>query len=252
MRTDRFIIVVLLLCSPGQPSVNAQQHHSDYLVCADVDADGKTELFYDHEGCDREKGPAYIVDAGTGKVKIKIDYRKDGLSHAQNMAVGDFDPESKGLEIAICGKRGNLFVWDAAGKLLWKRNVPSSLLSKGDWDGDGVEDIACFALGANVDGMFSVWNGKGGRLYAMSFLPSPSRRTWSDEHNGGSWSHVMPGGHEGVRRQVDLDGNGHADFIMPFLAWHWGSDAILFLMEGSQAKVVSAQNESPFSMYKYD
>ena len=42
----------------------------------------------------------------------------------------------------------------------------------------------------------------------------------------------MPGGHEGVRRQLDLDGNGCADVIMPFGAWHWGSDSILFLMEG--------------------
>jgi len=41
----------------------------------------------------------------------------------------------------------------------------------------------------------------------------------------------MPGGHEGTRRQVDLDGNGRADVIMPFGARHWGSDAILFLME---------------------
>jgi hypothetical protein len=41
----------------------------------------------------------------------------------------------------------------------------------------------------------------------------------------------MPGGHEGIRRQIDLDGNGRADVIMPFGAWHWGSDAILFLME---------------------
>ena len=40
------------------------------------------------------------------------------------------------------------------------------------------------------------------------------------------------GGHEGVRRQVDLDGNGRADVIMPFGEWHWGSDSILFLMEG--------------------
>ena len=42
----------------------------------------------------------------------------------------------------------------------------------------------------------------------------------------------MPGGHEGIRRQVDLDGNGRADVIMPFGEWHWGSDSILFLMEG--------------------
>jgi len=209
-----------------------QRHHSDFIVCADLDADGKTELIYDHEGCDAEKGPVYIVESMTGKIKVKIDYRAAGLHHAQNMAVGDFDLERRGLEIAMCGKFGNLIVWNAAGKLLWKRNVPSCLLSRGDWDGDGVEDIACFALGANVDGIFSVWNGKGQRLYAISFLPSPSRRTWSKEHNGGSWSHATPGGHEGVRRQVDLDGNGRADFIMPFGAWHWGSDSILFLMEG--------------------
>ena len=210
----------------------SQRHHSDYLVCADVDGDGATELIYDHEGCDAQKGPTYIVDAMTGVLKQKLDYREDALSHAQNMAVGDFDAEHEGLEIALCGKLGNLQVWSAGGKLLWARNVPTSLLSKGDWDGDGMEDIACFALGANVDGMFSVWDGKGERLYAISFLPSPSKRVWSDEHNGGSWSHAMPGGHEGVRRQVDLDGNGRADFIMPYGAWHWGSDAILFLMEG--------------------
>ncbi len=208
-----------------------QSKHSDYIVCGDVDADGKTELVYDHEGCGG-RGPAYVVDAMTGKIKLRIDYRKDGLGHAQNMALGDFDPGRRGLEIAMCGKTGLLCVWDAKGKLIWKRPVPASLLSKGDWDGDGVEDISCHALGANVDGMFSVWNGKGERLYAISFLPSPSKRTWSNKHNGGSWSHAMPGGHEGVRRQVDLDGNGRADFIVGMGAWHWGSDSILFLFEG--------------------
>ena len=35
------------------------------------------------------------------------------------------------------------------------------------------------------------------------------------------------------RLQVDLDGNGRADVIMPFGEWHWGSDSILFLMEGN-------------------
>jgi outer membrane protein assembly factor BamB len=208
-----------------------QKHHSDYLVCEDIDADGVIELIYDHEGCDSEKGPLYIVNAMSGEIEVKIDYRKDGLQHAQNTAVGEFDSDSPGLEIAICGKLGNLFVWSSAGKLLWNRPVPSSLLSKGDWDGDGREDIFCFALGANVDGMFSVWNGKGQRIYAISFLPSPSRRTYNKEHGGGSWSHAMPGGHEGVRRQLDLDHNGRVDVIMPFGAWQWGSDSILFLME---------------------
>ena len=152
----------------------SQVGHSDYIVCGDVDADGKTELVYDHHGCGAGRGPAYVVDAMCGEIKVKIDYRKGGLRHAQNMALGDLDPERPGLEIAICGKHGGLFVWDAQGKPVWNLDVPACLLSKGDWDGDGAEDILCHALGANVDGMFSVFNGKGKRLYAISFLPSPS------------------------------------------------------------------------------
>ena len=66
---------------------------------------------------------------------------------------------------------------------------------------------------------------------AIRFLPSRSRRIWSNKHNGGSWSHAMPGGHEGIRRPVDLEANGRADGIMPFGAWHWGPDSIPFLME---------------------
>jgi len=224
----------------------SQVHHSDFVDYGDVDGDGKIEVIYDHAGCDAAQGPIYVVEPLTGKIKARIDYRKQGVRHAQNIALGNFDKSRKGLEIAFCEKGRDLYLFDGTGTLLWKRPVPASLLSKGDWDGDGVEDIACFALGANVDGMFSVWNGKGERLYAISFLPSPSRRTWSDEHNGGSWSHAMPGGHEGVRRQVDLDGNGRADFIMPFGAWHWGADSILFLMEG-QSDVPVAQSVDDLS-----
>ena len=117
-----------------------------------------------------------------------------------------------------------------------------------NWDGDGVEDIACFALGANVDGMFSVWNGKGERLYAISFLPSPYNRMLDNatykKNLGGTWrAHAMPGGHEGIRRQVDLNGNGCADVIMPFGEWHWGSDSILFLMEGHMGSSVPARDQ---------
>lgn len=167
-------------------------------------------------------------DAATGVLESQVNY--SGVSHTQNAAIGEFDLLHPGPEIALCGKSRGLFVWNLQGDLLWHRDVPTSLLTKGDWDGDGDEEIMAFGLGANVDGMFSVWNGKSERLYAISFLPSPSMRTWSDQHNGGSWSHAMPGGHEGIRRQVDLDGNGRADFIMSFGAWHWGSDSILFLM----------------------
>ena len=53
---------------------NTQAHHSDYLVCADVDSDGNVELIYDHEGCASEKGPTYIVDPMTGTIENKIDY----------------------------------------------------------------------------------------------------------------------------------------------------------------------------------
>jgi hypothetical protein len=163
---------------------------------------------------------------------MEIGYYAAGLRHAQNAALGKFDPTEPGLQLALCGKMGGgLYVWDSTGKLRWKRNVPATLLCRGDWNGDGAEDIFAFGMGANVDGIFSVWNGKGKRFYAISFLPSPSRRTWSDEHTGGSWSHAFPGGHEGLQRQIDVDGNGKTDVMMPFGSWHWGSDSILFLME---------------------
>ena len=81
------------------------------------------------------------------------------------------------------------------------------------------------------------------RRYAISFLPSPYNRFPDGTRDpryrknlGGTWrAHATPGGHEGIRRQVDLDGNGRADVIMPFGEWHWGSDSILFLMEGPPA-----------------
>jgi outer membrane protein assembly factor BamB len=214
-----------------------QRHHSDFVDYGDVDGDGKIEFVYDHEGCDAAKGPIYVVEPLTGKIKAKIDYRTQGVGHAQNIALGNFDKTTRGLEIAFCEKGRNLYLFDAAGKLAWKRPVPASLLSQGDWDGDGDAEVLAFGLGANVDGMFSVWDGDGTRLYAISFLPSPYNRGLDAaayrKNLGGGWrAHAMPGGHEGVRRQIDLDGNGRADVIMPFGEWHWGSDSILFLMEG--------------------
>ena len=44
------------------------------VFVADVDADGKVELIYDHEGCGAEKGPVYIVDPMTGTIENKIEY----------------------------------------------------------------------------------------------------------------------------------------------------------------------------------
>ncbi len=214
-----------------------QRHHSDFIDYGDVDDDGNIEVIYDHEGCGAAKGPIYIVEPLTGRIKAKIDYRQQGIRHAQNIALGNFDKTSKGLEIAFCEKGSNIYLFDAAGKLVWKRPVPASLLSTGDWDSDGDEEILAFGLGANVDGMFSVWDGDGTRLYAISFLPSPYNKGLDAatyrKNLGGSWrAHAMPGGHEGIRRQIDLDGNGRADVIMPFGEWHWGSSSILFLMEG--------------------
>ena len=216
-----------------------QARHSDYLWCGDVDGDGRKEFVYDHEGCGG-RGPAQVADALTGQIKLKIDYRAAGVGHAQNLAVGNFDKDRPGLEIALCDKRDGLAVWAANGELLWQRKVPTSLLSQGDWDGDGADDIMVFGLGANVDGIFSVWNGKGERLYAITFLPSPSQ-VFGDR----SRSHAMPGGHEGVRRQVDLDGNGKADVIMPFGTWNHGSDSILFLMEKTTPRAAADKNPRP-------
>lgn len=226
---------------------NTQEYHSDFTHMADVDEDGRMEFIYDHSGDSAGKGPVYVVDALTGQRKVEIDYHAQGLRHAQQAVIGKFDPSRKGLQLAICGKMGNILLWDAtSGELLWTRDCPATALSKGDWNGDGIDEIMVFGLGTNVDGIFSVWNGKGERSYAISFLPSPynyfppNQQTRKDNehytrHDGGTWrAHAMSGGHEGIHRQVDQDGNGRADVIMPFGEWHWGSDSILFLMEGTQ------------------
>lgn len=218
-----------------------QRNHSDFVDFGDVDGDGNIEVLYDHEGCRAARGPIYVVEGLTGKIKVKIDYRKQigRVPDAQNIAVGNFDPSHGGLEIALA-VRGGFHLFDATGALPWKRpSVPAALLSRGDWNGDGTDEILVFGPGANVDGMFSVWNGKGERLYAISFLPSPVKPKDMDvEHykkNSARWPRMRasaaPGGHEGIRRQIDLDGNGRADVIMPYGQWHWGSHAILFLME---------------------
>ena len=77
---------------------------------------------------------------------------------------------------------------------------------RAEWDGDGDAEILAFGLGTNIDGMFSVWDGDGTRLFAISFLPCPYnrsldaatyRRAPRRQLAGG---HAMPGGHEGVRR----------------------------------------------------
>jgi hypothetical protein len=75
--------------------------------------------------------------------------------------------------VAVAAKAGPVLLYDARGKLLWKRDTPNTLVTKGDWDGDGVQDILVFAIGVNLDPIWSVWNGQGRRLFGMSFLPAP-------------------------------------------------------------------------------
>ena len=196
-----------------------QRNHTDFFVFGDVDADGRCEVIYDHDGCGG-RGPLYVADALTGRRKLTADYRSEGLKHAQAMTCADFRPDLPGLEFACTDKLHFLILFDAQGKLLWKRDVPTSLLSRADWDGDGAPDVLNFTVAVNVDGAFSVWNGQGKRLYAISWLPSPVR------------SHSMGCGPTlGFDGFADLDGNGRADVPVAFGPWAFGAPQNLFLME---------------------
>ncbi len=196
-----------------------QRNHTDFFAFGDLDGDGRCEAVYDHDGCGG-RGPLYVVDALTGKRERSIDYRRDGLAHAQAIACADFRPDLPGLALALVDKARMMLLYDARGKLLWKRAVPTSLVTKADWDGDGAPDILTFTVGVNVDPAFSVWNGRGERLFAMSWLPAPTR------------SHATMCaptlGFDGFR---DLDGNGRADLLVGFGPWNFGQPQHLFLME---------------------
>ena len=201
---------------------NTQKHHADFIGCADVDGDGRIEVIYDHEGCARQKGPIYIADALTGKLKSTIDYRSHGLKHAQGGVVGKFRSDLPGLQIFMNNKINGIAMFDHKGKLLWKNNAAGSLASSGDWDGDGEIEAMCFALGTNREGIFSVWDGHGRRKYAISFLPSPI-------HSPGI-SHAAPCGRVGRLFQSDMTGDGKADVAMSFGKWGDSPDQYLFIM----------------------
>ena len=207
-----------------------QKEHSDVMLCGDFDKDGRSDFIYDHEGCGSSKGPFYVVDAMTGKRKFMIDYRPQGLRHAQYAVVADFAPDVPGIELICTGRPGGIYMWDCKGNQLWRRDAVCGLCAIGDWDGDGVTDLLVFTGGVNTDGIFSVWNGRGERLYAISFLPSPTIPLFEI----GDRSHAFMAASERKRKGTgaqDLDGNGKADLLMAFGTWHVGSDQNLFLME---------------------
>ncbi len=187
-----------------------QKNHSDNFAICDFNGDGVMNVIYDHDGCGGA-GPLYIVDGLTGKLKSTIDYLKEGMTHCQGFAFGDFNTDSPGLELGVSAKAGPVLLYSSSGKLLWKRETPNTLITKGDWDGDGVLDILVFAIGINLEPVWSVWNGKGERLYAMSFLPAPVR------------SHAtMCGPGLGYDGYFDLDGNGKANILMAYGPWKIG------------------------------
>ncbi len=196
-----------------------QRNHTDFFAFGDIDTDGRCEVVYDHDGCGGA-GPLQMVDALTGEREWTADYRGQGLPHAQALVCADFRPDLPGLELACTDKLHFMILFDAHGKVLWKRDVPTSLLSKADWDGDGAPDVLNFTVAVNVDGAFSVWNGQGRRLYAISWLPSPVR------------SHAIGCGPAlGFDGFGDLDSNGRADVPVAFGPWAFGSPQDLFLME---------------------
>jgi len=198
---------------------NTQRNHTDFFAFGDIDEDGRFEVIYDHDGCGGN-GPLYIADACTGDREFAVDYRVEGLAHAQALACADFRPDLPGLEFACDDKSNFIIMWDAKGSVLWKCRHPSSLLSKADWDGDGAADLLVFTVGVNVDPAFSIWNGHGKRLYAISWLPALVR-----SHATGCGPCL---GFDGFG---DIDGNGKADIPVAFGPWKFGQDQYLFLME---------------------
>ena len=136
--------------------------------------------------------------------------------------VGKFREDVPGLQIFLNDKITGIYMFDNRGNLLWMNNAAGSLASSGDWDGDGVLEAMCFALGTNRDGIFSVWDGHGKRKYAISFLPSPICLP--------GIAHAAPAGYIGRLLQSDLTGNGKADVVMSFGRWGNSPDQYLLLM----------------------
>jgi len=170
----------------------------------DVDDDGKPDIFRlrsEHPGAQIER-----LRYDDGSVVWESD--PVGPFHGDESRLAVFELEGPSDGCVFYADKGGVYCFDAAtGITRWQQKGGGGDFTVGRFLH---KDKSAMAIHAN--GVI------------------PSRRTWRDP-GGGSWSHAMPGGHEGIRRQIDLDGNGRADVIMPFGAWHWGSDAILFLME---------------------
>ena len=156
----------------------------------------------------------------TGKLKYTIDYAKHGLDHCQGFTMDNFRPDLPGLEIAVVGKDHRLLLFKYNGDLLWQHRTFTGLITRADWNNDGVPEILVFAVGQNLDPAWSVWNGKGERLFAMSFLPATTR------------SHAtMCGPGLGVDGFGDLDGNGKADILVAYGPWKTGDPQYHFIAE---------------------
>ncbi|MFH1614052.1 MAG: PQQ-binding-like beta-propeller repeat protein [Planctomycetota bacterium] len=202
----------------------SQARHTDFFQFGDVDNDGRIEVVYDHDGCGGA-GPLYIADAQTGNVEFAIDYRAIGIYHAQSLMVADFQPGLTGLEI-VCVDKDNikLAMWDGTGQLLWTRSTTGSLITRADWDGNGVMDIVVWTVGIDIVPAISVWDGYGNRLYAISWLPMSTRS-----------NNTVCAHEEAQYAQPDLDGNGKADVLVAFGPWTIGDPQHLVLLEASPA-----------------
>lgn len=198
-----------------------QLNHSDQFAFGDIDGDGSCEVVYDHDGCGG-KGPLYVTDPMSGELKYTIDYAAPGLSHCQGFTIDNFRPDLPGLQTAVVGKDHRLLLFGHDGALLWQHQTPTGLITRADWNGDGIPEILVFAVGIHIDPAWSVWNGKGKRLFAMSFQPTP------DDCRVHA-SMCSPGlGFDGFG---DLDGNGKADILVAYGNWKRGGAHFHFIAE---------------------
>lgn len=111
-------------------------------VVADVDLDGFMEVFagntlYEHTG-----EQAWTYEYTTDNSRCGGSLPCDGFN-----AAGDFDDDSEGELVAI--RRGEVFVWNHDGTLLWQQEIPiddcgyneSGPPTVADFDGDGFPEI---------------------------------------------------------------------------------------------------------------